>query len=376
MGGRKLNKPGCVAAGVKSACRRWAEVAGRSGIRLGLGILLLAAAIVSAPGCARTPGTGGKRSGGVAGDAGPVRAVATTGMVADVVRAVGGEQVSVDQLLGSGIDPHTYKPTRDDMAAILRADIVFYNGLMLEGRMAEALERAGQHRPVVALAEAIPAELRLQGQDGSAHVDPHVWMDVSLWRTTAGSVANALARLDPAHAEEFHQRADAWQQDIEGLEQYCRERIASIPASSRVLVTSHDAFHYFGRAYGIEVQGVQGISTESEAGLQRINELVDLLVERRVPAVFCESSVSEKSIRAVVEGARSRGHTIRLAGPLFSDAMGEPGTWEGTWCGMIDHNVSMVARELGGSVPEGGWRTVRAPAASPTDAEPAGLPGS
>jgi manganese/zinc/iron transport system substrate-binding protein len=208
----------------------------------------------------------------------------------------------------------------------------------------------------VALAESLPVARRLGENGATSHADPHVWMDVSQWSATATAVAEALTLFDPAHAEDYRERATAWQAELAELHEYCRTSIASIPEPARVVVTSHDAFQYFGRAYGVEVQGIQGISTESEAGLQRINELVDTLVTRKVPAVFCESSVSEKSIAAVVEGAAARGHTVRLLGPLFSDAMGTEGTWEGTYLGMLDHNATLIARGLGGTAPAGGWR--------------------
>lgn len=315
--------------------------------------------LASLAGCDRSDSRPSERPGGQAArhaDAYPIRALATVGMVADVVRAVGGPQVKVTQLLGAGVDPHTYKPSRDDTAAIFSSDMLFYSGLMLEGKMAEVFDKASASRPAVALAESVPVDQRLGGGEGAAHADPHVWMDVSQWRATATAVADALSQFDPTHAEDYRERAAAWQAELAELHEYCRTSIATIPESARVVVTSHDAFQYFGRAYGVDVQGIQGISTESEAGLQRINQLVEMLVTRKIPAVFCESSVSEKSIAAVVEGAGSRGHKVQLLGPLFSDAMGTEGTWEGTYCGMIDHNATLITRGLGGTAPEKGWR--------------------
>lgn len=305
-------------------------------------------------------------------DAYPIRAVVTVGMVADLVRAVGGKEVAVTQLLGSGIDPHSYKATRDDIATVMQADMVFYNGLMLEGKMADSLKHAGENRPSIAVAEEIPAEFRMLADDGSSGSDPHLWMDVGLWSHAAPVIATALSRFDPTHAEDYHQRSQAFQAELVSLQEYCRTCIASIPAESRVLVTSHDAFRYFGRAYSIEVRGVQGISTESEAGLLRINQLVDLLVSKKIPAVFCESSVSQKTLEAVVSGAAARGQAVTILGPLFSDAMGLEGTWEGTWMGMLDHNVTLITRGLGGTAPEKGWRgRLGQPAGS---ASPAGGP--
>lgn len=320
-------------------------------------ILLVAGCLLLWSGCDRSgarPAAGGPQK--VLSDAYPIRVAVTVGMVADIVRAVGGEQVAVTQLMGSGIDPHSYKSSRDDAAAILQSDMVFFSGLMLEGKMAESLRQVADTRPAIAVAEGIDESLRLQSEDGHAAVDPHLWMDARLWSQAATVVARALAAFDPTHAEDYHQRARNWQADLTALEDYCRKCMQSIPEQSRVLVTSHDAFRYFGRAYGIEVLGIQGISTESEAGLQRINELVELLVTRRIPAVFCESSVARKSLDAVVAGARSRGHEVRVLGPLFSDSMGPEGSWEGTYQGMLDHNATLIARGLGGEAPADGWK--------------------
>ncbi len=294
----------------------------------------------------------------------PIQATVTVGMVADLVREIGGETIAVKQLLGSGVDPHLYKPNRDDIQALNKADIVFYNGLMLEGKMAEVLHR---HKRSVAVAEKLKPE-RLNPQHAGepaehGHPDPHVWMDVSLWSDVAQIIADELGAFDPAHADEYHERAVAMRAKLDALHQYGVEKIACIPAAQRVLVTSHDAFRYFGRAYGIEVEAIQGISTESEAGLQRVNDLVDLLVSRKILAVFIESSVPPESMKALQRGASSRGHDVKIADELFSDAMGDAGTYEGTYVGMMDHNLSSIARALGcNSVPQEGFRGI-APAA-------------
>lgn len=284
-----------------------------------------------------------------------VRAIATVGMVADLVRNVGGEHVQVTQICGAGVDPHLYKATRDDVQAIMVADIVFYSGLMLEGKMTDTLVKMARTRPVIAVTEEIDEARLLEPQDLAGHFDPHVWMDVTAWSECVDVVAKSLCDLDPQHADDFVRHAASYRQDLAALDEYGRGVVGSVPAEKRVLVTSHDAFNYFGRAYGMEVQGVQGLSTESEAGLQRINELVDLLVRQKVPAVFVESSVPRRSIEALVEGAESRGHSLVIGGELFSDAMGEAGTYEGTYIGMLDHNFTKVARALGGQAPERGF---------------------
>lgn len=303
---------------------------------------------------APVPSSTSGSSGTAAAARGPWRVVATVGMVADVVRQVGGDRITVTQIMGAGVDPHLYKVTRDDVLTILQADLVFYSGLMLEGKMADTLVKIARQKPVTAVTEGIDESQLLEPADFPGHADPHVWMDVAAWSKCVDVIARELSRLDPEHAADYQRNAEAYHQELRALDDYGRKVVATIPEESRVLVTSHDAFHYFGRAYGLNVQGVQGISTESEAGLQRVNDLVDLLVQRRVRAVFVESSVPRKNIDALREGARARGHEIRIGGKLFSDAMGESGTYEGTYIGMLDHNLTIITRALGGTAPEKG----------------------
>lgn len=283
-----------------------------------------------------------------------IRAIATVGMVADIVRNVGGEYVDVAQIMGAGVDPHLYKATRDDVRTIMSGDIVFYCGLMLEGKMTDTLVKIASKKPVHAVTEMIDESELLEPEDFAGHYDPHVWMDVSAWSKCVGVIETALSELDPHHAEQYHSNAEAYLTQLTELHEYGKQCISTIPRSSRVLITSHDAFNYFGRAYGLEVQGVQGLSTESEAGLQRINELVGLTVDRNIGAVFVESSVSRKNIEALIEGAAARDHTITIGGELYSDAMGESGTYEGTYIGMLDHNITLVTRALGGEAPPQG----------------------
>ncbi|MFH5803722.1 metal ABC transporter solute-binding protein, Zn/Mn family [Alienimonas sp. DA493] len=316
-------------------------------------LALAAVVALTAVGC--TDAASGDASGDRAAGDGPVRAVATTGMVADLVRNVGGEHVEVTQLFGAGVDPHLYKPTRDDVRLLGSADVVFYSGLLLEGKMTDVLVRMARSRPVVAVTEAIDESYLLEPDDLAGHADPHVWMDVAAWSQCVGVVAAALAEHDPEHAADYAANAAAYRQRLAELDAYGKRVIGSIPEGGRVLVTSHDAFNYMGRAYGLNVQGVQGISTESEAGLQRVSELVDLLVEKNVRAVFVESSVPRKSVDSLVEGARARGHEVTVGGELFSDATGPAGTYEGTYIGMLDHNLTTVARALGGEAPAGGF---------------------
>ena len=285
----------------------------------------------------------------------PLKVVATVGMIADLVRQIGGERVEVTQLMGSGVDPHLYKATRDDMRLLMTADLIVSVGLLLEGRLQDVLEKLKKtHRVVVATAR-IPADKLMVSEQAGGHPDPHVWMDVKTWSGCLPGVTEALSEERPEYVDEFRQRSAQLQQDLKSLHQYGLQCIATIPPERRILITSHDAFRYFGRAYGLEVMGVQGISTESEAGLVQVNSLVDLLVERRISSVFIESSVPQKNIAALIEGAASRGHKVTVGGELYSDAMGAEGTWEGTYPGMLDHNMTTIARSLGGIAPEHGW---------------------
>jgi len=284
----------------------------------------------------------------------PYKVTTTTGMVTDLVRNVGGDKAVVAGIMGSGVDPHLYKATRDDVAAMLSADLVFYSGLMLEGKMSDALIKVARNKPVHAVTQLIDEKYLLEPEEFAGHSDPHVWMDPIAWSKGAEVVAKALAEFDPANKDYYLSNSITFIEQANALHEYGKKVLATVPQQTRVLITSHDAFNYFGRAYNLKVIGVQGISTESEAGLQRINDLVDFLVANRVPAVFIESSVSPKNIQALVDGTKSRGHNVRIGGQLFSDAMGEEGTYEGTYIGMIDHNVTLVARSLGGTAPERG----------------------
>ena len=283
----------------------------------------------------------------------------TVGMITDIVRNVAGEYAEVEGIIGEGVDPHLYKPTRSDVVKLSRADVVFYNGLLLEGKMTDVLVRvASSGKPVKAVTEAIldETDYLMELDDGSEHTDPHVWMDVRGWIQAVPVVAETLSVYDPQHAEMYEANAIAYIQQLKALNAYVQKSIASIPETQRVLVTAHDAFNYLGRATGMAVRGIQGVSTESEAGVRDLEELVDFIIEQKIPAVFVETSVADKNVRALVEGAQAQGHALRIGGSLFSDAMGQPGTYEGTYIGMIDHNVTTIARALGGDAPEAGMQ--------------------
>lgn len=283
-----------------------------------------------------------------------LKVVATTAMIGDAAKAIGGERIELDVLLGEGVDPHLYKPTRTDIVRLTRADLVLANGLHLEAQMDDTFAQIGKGKPVVFVAEALPKDRLLADPAYPDRKDPHVWMDPELWTVVAGAVRDALTSRDPAGANAYNQGHARYVAELGKLSAYAKRILDSVPADRRVLLTAHDAFNYFGRAYGYEVLGVQSVSTESEAGLKRIEEIVKLVVSRKLPAIFVESSVSDRTVRAVIEGAAARGHQLAVGAQLFSDAMGKPATHQGTYLGMIDHNVTGIARALGGEAPERG----------------------
>jgi manganese/zinc/iron transport system substrate-binding protein len=286
----------------------------------------------------------------------PIQIIATTGMVADITREVAGENAIVSSLMGEGVDPHLYKPTAADAKAIVSADMVFYSGLMLEGRMSDTFFKAARMGKLVyPVTELIDESFLLEPPEFAGHWDPHVWMDVSAWSQAVDAVAVALCEQDEANCEEYKANATRYKAKLEGLHTYAISAIGSIPEHRRVLITAHDAFNYFGRAYGIEVVGIQGLSTESEAGIEDVNRLVNMLVDNGITAVFVESSVSDRNVNALIEGAAAKGHTVKIGGRLFSDAMGQTGTYHGTYIGMLDHNITTISTALGGNAPDGGF---------------------
>lgn len=274
--------------------------------------------------------------------------VATTGMIGDAAKAVAGSRADVRVLMGEGVDPHLYKASPGDVRLMTRADLVLYNGLHLEGRMGDVLEGAGGRVKSVAVAERLDPSLLRSPPEFDGNPDPHVWFDVSIWSHVVEVIRDHMVVMDPEGREEYERAASAYMTTLAELHEWCRSELAKIPRERRVLVTAHDAFGYFGRAYDIEVSAIQGVSTDSEASLRDIAGLVDMLVRRRVPAVFVESSVPRKTIDALIEGAASRGHAVRVGGELFSDAMGPAASQEGTYIGMVRHNVKTIVEALAG----------------------------
>jgi manganese/zinc/iron transport system substrate-binding protein len=282
----------------------------------------------------------------------PVRAVATTNFVSDLVQQIGGERVQVVGLMGPGVDPHLYKASAGDVRKLTQADIVFYSGLFLEGKMVELFEKMPK---AIAITDAIPREGLIApkgGFEGKYTYDPHVWFDVSLWAYTTEAVREGLSRVDPAGASYYAEHARAYRERLQALDTWVKGQIERIPPQQRVMVTAHDAFGYLGRRYGLEVRGLQGVSTVAETGTRDVQELAAFLAERGIRAIFVESSVPRRSVEAVVAAVRARGKELSIGGELFSDAAGNPGTPEGTYIGMVEHNVrTIVSALLGGQHP-------------------------
>lgn len=273
---------------------------------------------------------------------GKLKVLATTGMVADLVRQIGGDKVEVVALMGPGVDPHLYKPTAGDIGRIAEADLVVFNGLHLEGRMAEALRQLGPQ--AIPIAETTSSENLLKAEENED--DPHIWLDPSLWSTLVDPLAETLAKADPQNAETYRSRANSYRALLLRLDQEAADALATIPKKSRVLVTAHDAFQYFGHRYEIEVLGIQGTNTAAEASPARIRELADLITGRKIKAIFVESSVSPALVRALQEAVRDRGWDVQLGGELLADSPGAAGTPESTVEGMVRHNVRTIVEAL------------------------------
>lgn len=276
-----------------------------------------------------------------------VAATATIGMVADLVKQVGGERVEVTQLMGPGVDPHLYKPTPRDASGLGKADVIFYSGLMLEGRMADLFARLSRTgRKIYAVTESVDESKLLEPEEFEGHYDPHLWFDVSLWAQTVPTIVKGLSEVDPAGKATYEENGKALAERLNALHAWCLETVAKLPESQRILVTSHDAYNYFGRAYGFKVVGLQGVSTVSEAALADMASLVDFIRDQKVGAIFVETSVNPAAIKRVAQDAK-----VKIGGELFSDAMGEPdekkeGFEVGTYEGMVRYNVTTIVNAL------------------------------
>ncbi len=280
---------------------------------------------------------------------GKLNVVTTTGMIGDIVKNVGGDYVEVISLMGPGVDPHLYKASEGDVQRLQSANLIFYNGLHLEAQMGEVIEKMNEFGiKTVAVTDLIDRSVLLASPTYPDQYDPHVWFDVTLWMKAVEQVRKTLTEVDSAHASEYEANAEAYLNQLKELHQYVLSQAESIPAEKRVLITAHDAFNYFGRAYGFEVRGLQGISTEAQAGTADVQALADFIVERQIPAIFVESSVPQRNIEAVQAAVQDKGFNVVIGGSLFSDAMGTAGTPEGTYIGMVTHNIDTIVNALNG----------------------------
>lgn len=283
---------------------------------------------------------GSSASGDVGGRT--IKVTTTTNFITDLATVIGGDRVEVTGLMGPGVDPHLYKASAGDVSTLRDADIIFYGGLELEGRMTDLLVEMASSRSTVAVTRGIPEEDLRQPTEFEGKYDPHVWFSVPLWKTAASTVADAYAELDPDNAEGYRERADAYVAELDALDAEVRSKVGEIPERSRVLITSHDAFGYFGDEYGFDVLGIQGTSTATEATTADIERVAGVIADREVSAVFIESSVPRQTIDAVLAAAERKGQNAKVGGELFTDAAGDEGTPEGTYIGMVRHNIDLI----------------------------------
>lgn len=317
---------------------------------IGFFFVLLLAVLVS--GCTESAGSVKKPD--------VIRVVATTAIVADLVQNIAGQRAEVESLMGTGVDPHLYKASAGDVDTLAGADMIFYNGLHLEGKITDILGRLGSMGiDTVGVAEKIDRSLLFSPEEYQGYYDPHVWFDVSLWKMAAVAVRDSLSSHDPANAEVYGRNADIYLAKLDLLQEYVKAKVASLPPEKRVLVTAHDAFNYFGRGYGFEVMGLQGISTDSEASVADIKNLSKAIAERKIPAVFVETSISPRYMEALRASVRAKGFDVAMGGHLYSDSMGSPGTPEGTYIGMFRSNVDTIVESLGAEVNSAGLSSGR-----------------
>ena len=277
-------------------------------------------------------------------DAGSLKVVTTVGQIADIVQAVGGDKITVTGLMGPGVDPHLYQASEGDVELLFEADLIFYNGLFLEAQMEDIFEQMGDK--AVAVSSGIDEDLLLDWAAYENAYDPHIWFDVTNWMAAVETVRDTLVERDPANAQVFEANAVAYLTELEELHQYVQTQSSKLTDEQRVLITAHDAFEYFARAYGFEVRGLQGISTASEASTADVQELADFIVARQIKAIFVESSVPRRTVEAVQAAVEAQGFGVEIGGELFSDSIGNPGTPEGTYIGAVRHNIDTIVGAL------------------------------
>ena len=279
----------------------------------------------------------------------PIQVLCTTGQVGEMLTKIGGKHLKVDTLMGPDIDPHMYSPTASDVDLLLDADAIFYNGMHLEGRMADKFVQLARKKATYPVTEGVQSrkDKRLrEPPEFEGLYDPHVWHDVSLWADCVHDVAALLGEFDPKHAKEYDDNARAYMKELMELHEYCKSEITKIPKQARIMITAHDAFGYFGAAYGLEVEGLKGISSEEEKDLAHQDEIQDMIVERKIPAVFVESAIAHRTVDSLIETCRAAGWEVVNGGELYADALGEAGSEASTYTGMIRHNVQTIVEAL------------------------------
>jgi len=277
---------------------------------------------------------------------GPLHIVTTTGIIEDCIKQIVGDSAEVSSIMGPGTDPHLYKPTPGDVELLDEADIIICNGLHLEGKMAEMLENYSKEKPVLKISDGIDEKDIIKSADFADSYDPHIWFDTKIWGQGLEYIANELGKIDSVNANYYEKNYHDYMLEITELDVWVRDRLNSIDSTQRILITSHDAFHYFGRRYDIEVKGIQGISTLSEVGLKDISDMVDFVLERKIRSIFVETSTSQKTAQSIADGCLAKKYSVALEGPLYSDALGEPDSEGGTYIGMIRGNVEMIVKGL------------------------------
>jgi len=275
-----------------------------------------------------------------------INVIATTGMIYDAIINIAGDSIETNVLMGPGVDPHLYKATQGDIRKLNRADIIFYNGLHLEGKMGEIFENLQKIKTVIPVGESLPDSMIIRSEAFQNAVDPHIWFDVNRWKFAVNSINEQLKKSDPKRADYYQKNTDNYLVRLDSLHRAVKTQIMEIPIDQRLLITSHDAFGYYGDAYNIEVKGLQGISTLSEYGLRDLAIMNDLIIERKIKSVFVETSISARAITSLVDGVNEKGFDVKIGGSLYSDAMGDFGTKEGTYIGMVDFNTRTIVKAL------------------------------
>lgn len=277
---------------------------------------------------------------------GKIRVVTTTNIIENLVAEIGGDAVSLQSLMGPGVDPHLYKASEGDVSKLSNADIIFYNGLHLEGKLTDVFEKMKRTKNMVALGDELPKDQVIASENFGGNYDPHVWFNVQFFKQFAQTVADELSKHDPDNAEAYAENNKRYQEKLDELDKELIAIIETLPKERRILVTAHDAFSYFGKAYDFQVVGLQGISTATEAGVRDVRELSDFIIQNNVKAIFIESSVPRRTIEALQAAVLSKNHQVEIGGSLYSDSIGNPGTEEGTYIGMYKYNVNTIINAL------------------------------